>query len=111
MPPSADTRTFTGSVVSPMRTRGAGGADSIGPGGAEGVAGADGDPAGAEGEAAAGMTIADARAASRAKRPDTVIRSDTLSCRRRHFPAARAGAPLRRRNSARKGGFVLNAPA
>src|SRR5437899_7724685 len=112
MPPSAETRTFTGSVLSPMRTLGAGGADSKGPGGRVDGAAADRDRAGEEGGAPAEMTIADATAANRAKRPDTVIRDDTLSRRRRHFPAAgRAGEPLRRRNSARRAELVLNAPA
>src|SRR5262245_40667616 len=88
MPPSADTRTLTGSVVRPIRTLGAGGADRSVPVVA-GDAGAEGGRAGAVTEAAAGMTIASAAAASEVQRPDNVIRPTTLSRRRGHFPAAR----------------------
>src|SRR5436309_8002962 len=106
MPPSADTRTLTGSVVRPIRTLGAGGADRSVPVEAAEDAEADGDRAGADGEAAAGMTIASAAAASEVQRPDNVIRPTTLSRRRGHFPAARPGTPLARRNSARRARLV-----
>src|SRR6266581_7796482 len=83
-PPSADTRTLTGSVVRPIRTFGPDGAMRTGP---DGVAVRTGPCAGV-GAAARPETakfpepIADARTNSAAMRLECVIRAESLACRR-----------------------------